>query len=113
MEVKRHMRDLGAHLTLSGSAVATTFSSRTSRAARALERARRLPLPLARKRRLTRGKAYAMGLYGVEATPFTTATAMTLRPKAADAVVGKHQIMRSPEAALSLAGPTGIEHDTG
>jgi len=57
MAVKHHMRDLGAHLTLSGSAVATTLSARGSRAAKALDRVRRLPVGIERKCSLIRGKA--------------------------------------------------------
>ena len=62
MNVRHHMRDLGAHLTLSGCSAGTTLSARSSGAAMALDRIRALPLPAAKKAHLIWGKAYAMGL---------------------------------------------------
>ena len=68
MNVRHHMRDLGSHLTLSGSSAGSTLAARSSGAAMALDRIRALPMPAAKKALLIRGKAYAMGLYGVEGT---------------------------------------------
>ena len=106
------MRDLGAHLTLSGVSAGVTLTARSSRAATALDRIRSLPIPAAKKATLIRGKAYAMGLYGVEGTPLNVSQGRMLRAKAADALVGKHQTMRSPEAALALVTAKGLDLDT-
>ena len=112
MSVRHHMRDLGAHLTLSGGSAGVTLSARSSGAAKALDRIRSLPIPAAKKATLIRGRAYAMGLYGVEGTPLNVSQGRMLRAKAADALVGKHQTMRSPEAALALVTARGLDLDT-
>ena len=52
-----------------------------------------------------------MGLYGVEATPMTVTTGQLLRSRAADALVGRHQSMRAPEAVLSLTRKQGLDLD--
>ena len=112
MSVRHHMRDLGAHLTLSGCSAGITLTARSSGAARVLDKIRGLPIPATKKATLIKGKAYAMGLYGVEGTPLNVSQSRMLRGKAADALVGKHQTMRSPEAALALVTARGLDLDT-
>jgi hypothetical protein len=53
-----------------------------------------------------------MGLYGVEGTHLNVTQSRMLRGKAADALVGKHQTMLSPEAALALVSARGLDLDT-
>ncbi|MFM7980446.1 MAG: hypothetical protein ACKPKO_14120, partial [Candidatus Fonsibacter sp.] len=67
-----------------------------------MDKIKLLPLRHKAKTTLVRGKAYAMGLYGVEATPLNVATGGMLGSKAANTVIGKHQTMRAPEAVLAL-----------
>ena len=66
MPVKHDVRDLGAQLSLSGGCAAVTLTARSSGAAKALGRIRTLPVAVEKKVHLIRGKAFAMGLYGVE-----------------------------------------------
>ena len=49
-----------------------------------------------------------MGLYGVEATPINCSSLRKLPGRTTDAMVGKHQSMRSPEVALAILGKAGI-----
>ena len=103
------MRDLGAHLSFSGGGASITLSARSGGAGLALDKIKLLPVRHKAKLTLVRGKAYAMGLYGVEATPLNVANGSMLRSKAANAIIGKHQSMRAPEAVLALAGKWGLD----
>jgi hypothetical protein len=103
------MRDLGAHLSFSGGGASITLSARSGGAGLALDKIRLLPVRHKAKITLVRGKAYAMGLYGVEATPLNVANGGMLRSKAANAIIGRHQSMRAPEAVLALAGKWGLD----
>jgi hypothetical protein len=107
--VRHHMRDLGAHLSFSGGGASITLSARSGGAGLALDKIKLLPVRHKAKLTLVRGKAYAMGLYGVEATPLNVATGSMLRSKAASAIIGKHQSMRAPEAVLAR-GQMGVGH---
>ena len=74
-----------------------------------MDRIRALPVTTATKGKLIVGKGYAMGLYGVEATPLNASALRKLQGRTANALTGKLQSMRCPEAVLATACKSSIE----
>ena len=106
---KRNIRDSGAHLTISGAPAGTTLNRRAANTAQIMERIKMLPVHGPRRCTLAVGKGYAMGLYGVDATPLNCSSLRRLQGRTADAMVGRHQTMRCPEVALAISGKGGVE----
>ena len=109
IQVKHSVRDLGSHLTISGAPTGTTLNRRAAKAAAIMDRIRALPVNTATKGKLIVGKGYAMGLYGVEATPLNISALRRLQGHTANALTGKHQSMRCPEVVLATACKASIE----
>ncbi|WP_353239581.1 hypothetical protein, partial [Limnohabitans sp.] len=111
IQVRHSVRDLGSHLTVSGAPTGGTLNRRADKAAVIMDRIKALPVPVERKGQLVVGKGYAMGLYGIEATPINVSALRRLQGRAASALSGRHQSMRCPEVVLARIGATGIELD--
>jgi hypothetical protein len=109
IQVRHNLRDLGSHLTISGTPTGTTLNKRAASAAAIMDRIKALPAPADTKSRLIVGKGYAMGLYGVEATPLNVSALRRLQRRTADALAGRHQTMRCLEVVLAVAGSARIE----
>ena len=107
--VKCNVRDVGAHVTFSGTPSGATLNRRVDNASLVMGRIKGLPIPATQRSRLVIGKGYAMGLYGVEATPISCSSLRKLQGRTTDAMVGKHHSMRSPEVALAISGKAGID----
>ena len=109
IQVMHSVRDLGSHLTISGAPTGTTLNRRADKAATIMDRIRAVPASTATKGKLIVVKGYAMGLYGVEATPLNVSALRKLQGHTANALTGKHQSMRCPEVVLATSCKASIE----
>ena len=109
IQVRHSLCDLGSHLTISGTPTGTTLNKRAASAAVIMDRIKMLPVPADIKSRLIVGKGYAMGLHGIEATLLDVCALRRFQGHTTDALVGRRQTMRCPEALLAVSGKAGIE----
>ena len=102
LNVLRHTRDLGTHISFNASMVGTTVNQRIEDAIKTVEKIARLPFSVKVKATLIRMAAFPKALYGIEAAPCTLAKLQALRTVVLKAV-GPSSTLRSPAMVFAAA----------
>ena len=102
LQVLRHTRDLGTHVSFGASMIGITINQRIDEAIKTAQQIAHMPSPIKIEATLIRMAVFPKGLYGIEAAPCTLAKLRKLRTVILG-IIGPCSTLRSPAMVFAAA----------